>query len=77
MMWKNPFKKSNPKPLKPGEYDRPPVYVSPKGARYVKAHELLGSRRARSVIDQMADLTPKQVTDLANNLGIEERPVKK
>ncbi len=36
--------------------ERPTVYVTPRGARYVKADELLRSKRARAVIEQMAKL---------------------
>ena len=36
--------------------DRPPIYVTAKGGLYVKADELLKSKRARAVIDQMARL---------------------
>lgn len=36
--------------------DRPPIYVTAKGGLYVKADELLRSKRARAVIDQMVRL---------------------
>lgn len=36
--------------------DRPPIYVTAKGGLYVKADELLRSKRARVVIDQMVRL---------------------
>ena len=40
--------------------DRPKIYVTSRGARFVKAGELLRSRRARSEIDAMAELDAKQ-----------------
>lgn len=40
--------------------DRPTIYVTSRGARYVKADELLHSKRARSEIDAMAEFDIKQ-----------------
>ena len=42
--------------------DRPPIYVTAKGGLYVKSDELLKSKRARAVIDQMVRLAenPKE-----------------
>ena len=36
--------------------DRPPIYVTAKGRLYIKADELLRSKRARAVIDRMVRL---------------------
>ena len=40
--------------------ERPKIYVTSRGARYVKADELLRSKRVRSEIDAMATLDIKQ-----------------
>ena len=40
--------------------DRPKIYVTSRGARYVKADELLRSKRARSEIDAMVKLDTKK-----------------
>lgn len=48
--------KTSPKAHPSTDHDRPTVYVTPRGARYVKAGELLRSKRARAVIDQVAEL---------------------
>lgn len=36
--------------------ERPKIYVTPRGARYVKADELLRSKRARAEIEALAKL---------------------
>lgn len=53
---------SDKKPLEQPVLDeeRPKIYVTSRGARYVKADELLRSKRARSEIDAMAKLDTKQ-----------------
>ena len=38
------------------DQERPPIYVTPLGRRYVKAGELLRSKRGREMVDAMADL---------------------
>lgn len=40
--------------------ERPRIYVTPRGGRYVKADELLRSKRARKVIKAMAKLDLNQ-----------------
>jgi hypothetical protein len=50
------MKNVSPKKRPSTERERPPVYVTPKGRLYVKADELLRSKRARAVIEQMAKL---------------------
>ncbi len=50
------MKKVSPKKRPSTNRERPTVYVTPRGARYVKADELLRSKRARAVIEQMAKL---------------------
>ena len=42
--------------------ERPKIYVTPRGARYVKADELLRSKRARSEIEAMAKLNFKRTS---------------
>ena len=42
--------------------ERPKIYVTPRGARYVKADELLRSKRARAVIEAMAKLDFKRTS---------------
>ena len=37
--------------------ERPKTYVTRRGGLYVKADELLRSKRARDIIDKMADLS--------------------
>ena len=39
--------------------DRPKIYVTPKGGLYVKAEELLRSKRAQAIIEKMAELSPR------------------
>ena len=48
--------KTSPKTRPSTDHERPTVYVTSRGARYVKAGELLRSKRARAVIDQVAEL---------------------
>ncbi len=48
--------KTSPKAPSSTDPERPPVYVTPKGALYVKADDLLRSKRARAVIEKMAKL---------------------
>ena len=48
--------KTSPKPQSSETLERPRVYVTRKGGLYVKADELLRSRRARAVIEKMAKL---------------------
>lgn len=40
--------------------ERPKIYVTSRGARYVKADELLRSERGRAVVDAMAKLRFRQ-----------------
>ena len=40
--------------------DRPKIYVTYRGARYVKADELIRSKRARAQIDAMAKIDFKR-----------------
>ena len=42
--------------------ERPKIYVTPRGARYVKADELLRSKRARAEIEAMAKLDFKRTS---------------
>ena len=51
--------------------DRPPIYVTAKGGLYVKADELLRSKRARAVIDQMARLAENAKKHTSRSPGIE------
>ena len=37
--------------------ERPKIYVTSRGARYVKADELLLSKRGRAAVDAMAELS--------------------
>ena len=52
-----------------GEFERPKVYVTPLGKRYVKADELLRSKRGRAELEKMArldfgkDTSPNSRTD--------------
>ena len=47
--------------------DRPKIYVTSRGTRYVKADELLRSKRARKEIDAMAKLGTKQDSTAASS----------
>ena len=40
--------------------DRPKIHVTPRGGLYVKADELLRSKKARAIIDKMAQLPLKR-----------------
>lgn len=42
------------------EIDRPTVYYTSRGERYVKAEELLRSARGREAVKRMADFANKQ-----------------
>ena len=42
--------------------ERPKIYVTSRGARYVKAGELLRSKRARAEIEAMAKIDLKQTS---------------
>ena len=42
--------------------DRPKIYVTSRGARYVKADELIRSKRARAEIEALAKLDFKRVS---------------
>lgn len=42
--------------------DRPKIHVTPRGGLYVKADELLRSKKARAIIDKMAKLPLKQMS---------------
>lgn len=55
-----PEKSSNEPPGT--EAERPKIYVTPRGARYVKADELLRSKRGRAVVNAMAKLDFKQTS---------------
>lgn len=44
--------------------ERPKIYVTPRGAMYVKADELLRSKRARAQIDAMAKLDLKKAATI-------------
>ena len=41
--------------------DRPKIYANARGGLYVKADELLRSKKARAIIDKMAKLSLKQM----------------
>lgn len=51
--------------------DRPPIYVTAKGGLYVKADELLRSKRARAVIDQMVRLAENAKKRTSRHPGTE------
>ena len=53
-----PEKSSNESPGT--EAERPKIYVTPRGARYVIADELLRSKRGRAVVNAMAKLDFKR-----------------
>ena len=42
--------------------ERPKIYVNARGGLYVKADELLRSKKARAIIDKMAKLPLKQMS---------------
>ena len=42
--------------------ERSKIYVTPRGARYVKADELLRSKRGRAVVNAMAKLDFKRAS---------------
>ena len=42
------------------EIDRPTVYYTSRGERYVKAEELLRSTRGRDAVKRMADFANRQ-----------------
>ena len=47
------------------EEERPKIYVTYRGARYVKADELLRSKRAREQIDALAKIDFKRSSTVA------------
>ena len=45
----------------------PKIYVTPLGARYVKADELLRSERGREAVKKMADLALRRQRELESS----------
>lgn len=62
-MWKKSRKEDQN-----GEFERPKVHVTGSGRRYVKAHELLRSKRGRAKMEEMAKL------DFGKNSPSNSRP---
>ena len=52
--------------------DRPKIHVNARGGLYVKAEELLRSKKARAIIDKMAKLPLKQMS--TSSKGHVEKP---
>ena len=45
------------------ENDRPKIYVTARGERYVEAKDVLTSKRGREVVEKMAKFAYKQSAD--------------